>query len=513
MTEPSGTRLRTVAVILGGGTGSRVGLNIPKQLIKVSGATILEHTVRVFQETPEIDEIVVTSPEAYLNDARRLCAGLDKVTHVIPGGATRNDTSRAALDVLGDAECKVPYHDAVRPFVDRRIILDCIAALDTYEAVDVAIPAADTIIEVDGEQLITDIPTRARMRRGQTPQGFLLSTIRRAYAHAVADPAFSASDDCGVVLKYLPEVPIYVVPGTEQNMKVTHPIDVFVVDRLFQLASSAPPSALTAEEYRPLVEGRTVVVLGGTYGIGAEVAQLCSGLGATVFVHSRSTGCHVEKYEDVVRALDEAAAATGRVDHVVLTAAVLHKGRLVDTPREVVEDTLRVNYLAPVQVAQASLPHLERTGGSLVLYTSSSYTRGRADYSLYSSTKAAVVNLTQALADEWSALGVRVNCINPERAATPMRTRAFGEEPPDSLLSAAAVARSSLDVMVSSLTGQVVDVRRVMPGSAAASSTQREASLIEAALAEADGSEPLADSLAEPLAEVLAAPVPDRASR
>ena len=120
-------------IILGGGTGSRVGLSIPKQLIKVSGSTILEHTLRVFQETPEIDEIVLTSPEAYLEDARRLSAGMSKVTHVIPGGATRNDTSRAALDVMGDEECKVLYHDAVRPFVDRRIIVDCIEALDRYE--------------------------------------------------------------------------------------------------------------------------------------------------------------------------------------------------------------------------------------------------------------------------------------------------------------------------------------------------------------------------------------------
>jgi ribitol-5-phosphate 2-dehydrogenase (NADP+) / D-ribitol-5-phosphate cytidylyltransferase len=486
MTDATHGRLRTVAVILGGGTGSRVGLNIPKQLIKVSGTTILEHTLRVFQDTPEVDEIVLTSPEAFLDDARRLSAPMSKVKHVIPGGATRNDTSRAALDVLGDEECKVLYHDAVRPFVDRRIIVDCIDALDRFEAVDVAIPAADTIIEVDGDQLITDIPTRARMRRGQTPQGFLLSTIRSAYQYALADPAFSASDDCGVVLKYLPEVPIYAVAGTEQNMKVTHPIDVFVVDRLFQLASSAPPASLTVDDYRRQLEGRTVVVLGGSYGIGAEVAGLCRGLGADVFVHSRGTGCHVERYEDVVRALDDAAAATGRVDYVVLTAAVLHKARLADTSRDVIEESLRVNFLAPVTVAQVALPHLTRTGGGLVLYTSSSYTRGRAEYSLYSSTKAAVVNLTQALADEWSSLGVRVNCINPERAATPMRTKAFGEEPPETLLSAAAVARSSLDVMLSGLTGQVVDVRRITPGSASESATEREAQLIEAALAEVD---------------------------
>lgn len=480
MSAPA-ARLRTVAVVLGGGTGSRVGLSMPKQLIKVSGATILEHTLRALQETPEIDEIILTAPEAYLEQVRAIAVGMTKVTQVIPGGATRNDTSRAALAVLGDAECKVLFHDAVRPFVDRRIITDCIDALDSYAAVDVAVPSADTIVEVDDRDVISDIPVRARMRRGQTPQGFLLTTIRKAYEVAGGDPDFAASDDCGVVLKYLPDVPISVVPGSEQNMKVTHPIDIFVVDRLFQLASRTAPSPHDPREYADLIGGRTVVVLGGTYGIGQEVVDLCRSYGATVYAHSRATGCHVERTEDVAAALAQAHTETGRVDHVVLSAAVLHRGRLEDTSPEVVEETIRVNYLAPIAVAQASLPYLRRTRGSLVLYTSSSYTRGRAEYSLYSSTKAAVVNLTQALADEWSAHDVRVNCINPERAATPMRTRAFGVEPPETLLPASTVARSTLDVMTSSLTGQVVDVRRVPTGPGTATSAH-EAALISAAL-------------------------------
>ncbi len=112
-------------------------------------------------------------------------------------------------------------------------------------------------------------------------------------------------------------------------------------------------------------------------------------------------------------------------------------------------------------VARAALPYLRETGGQLLLFTSSSYTRGRAGYSLYSATKAAVVNLTQALADEWSELGVRVNVINPERTGTPMRLKAFGAEPAESLLTSEAVALTSLDTLLSpTLTGQVVDMRR-----------------------------------------------------
>ena len=119
-----------------------------------------------------------------------------------------------------------------------------------------------------------------------------------------------------------------------------------------------------------------------------------------------------------------------------------------------------VNYLAPIHIAQVFHPHLRETRGSLLLFTSSSYTRGRSGYSLYSSAKAAVVNLTQALADEWAGDGVRVNCVNPERTATPMRTKAFGEEPEGTLLTSEAVAETSLDVLISSWTGHIVDVRR-----------------------------------------------------
>jgi 2-C-methyl-D-erythritol 4-phosphate cytidylyltransferase len=96
----------------------------------------------------------------------------------------------------------------------------------------------------------------------------------------------------------------------------------------------------------------------------------------------------------------------------------------------------------------------------LLLFTSSAYTRGRENYALYSSSKAAVVNLTQALSEEWAKDGIKVNVVNPERTETPMRRAAFGTEPPGTLLSAEEVALSSLDTVASDITGMVIDVRR-----------------------------------------------------
>jgi len=454
-----------VAVVLAGGTGARVGLSIPKQLIKVAGKPIMEHTIALLQAAPDIDEIIVLMAPGHLDAVRAMLrpGTYPKVTQLLEGSETRNATTRRALSALGEQECNVLFHDAVRPLLSQKVLADCVAALQEYEAVDTAIPSADTIIQVDEAtgRTIDDVLRRSLLRRGQTPQGFRLSVIRRAYDRATEDPDFEATDDCTVVLRYCPEVPIAVVRGEDRNMKVTEPIDVYIADKLFQLTSDDTPTSRTDTEYRALLEGKTVVVFGGSYGIGADIVALAEQHGAQAISFSRSTtGTHVERRADIVAACEQVLATTGRVDFVVNTSGVLPRGELAATTEEDIYLATDVNYLAPIHIAQVFHPHLRQTRGSLLLFTSSSYTRGRSGYSLYSSAKAAVVNLTQALADEWVADGVRVNCVNPERTATPMRTKAFGEEPAESLLPSESVAETSLGVLVSPWTGHIVDVRR-----------------------------------------------------
>ena len=158
------------------------------------------------------------------------------------------------------------------------------------------------------------------------------------------------------------------------------------------------------------------MVFGGSYGIGGDIAELARDYGADVKTFSRSTtGTYVEKRADVAKVAQQVLAETGRIDFVVNTAGVLVRGELAETSEETIYSSTDVNYLAPIFVAQEFFPHLAASCGSLLLFTSSSYTRGRSGYSLYSSAKAAIVNLTQALADEWASSGVRVNCVNPER--------------------------------------------------------------------------------------------------
>lgn len=230
--------------MLAGGVGSRMGLATPKQLATVAGRPLIEHTLAAFEAAAVIDEVIVLMAAGYVADVEALvvASGFGKVKSVLEGGRTRNHTTKLALDRLGPEECNVLLHDAVRPLVTQQILHDCVDALDRFDAVAAAIPSADTIVVLDDAGVVIDVPARSGLRRVQTPQGFTLSTIRRAYELAWQDPDFASTDDCSVVLRYLPDVAIHVVDGSERNFKVTSPVDLYVADRL--LRPDRPPSDL-----------------------------------------------------------------------------------------------------------------------------------------------------------------------------------------------------------------------------------------------------------------------------
>jgi 2-C-methyl-D-erythritol 4-phosphate cytidylyltransferase len=224
-----------VAVVLGGGTGTRFGASLPKQLLTLNGKTLVEHCVAAFAASPGIDEILLVMPPAYHDEAKRLVGS--EVSAIITGGATRSDSVRNALAHIGarydQAETGVLIHDAARPLVTKQIIADCVQALREHDAIGTAVPTSDTILAV-ANGVIAHVPPRETLYRAQTPQCFRLETITRAHALAAADPAFTPTDDCGVVLRYLPGTPVHIVPGSETNLKVTYPTDLAVAEALLR---------------------------------------------------------------------------------------------------------------------------------------------------------------------------------------------------------------------------------------------------------------------------------------
>ncbi len=230
-----------VAVVLGGGAGTRFGAALPKQLLTLNGKTLVEHCVTAFASVTGtggasgIDEILLVMPPAYHDEAKRLVG--DQVSAIIAGGATRPDSVRNALSHIAarydPAETGVLIHDAARPLVTGRIITDCLAALQAHDAIGTAVPTSDTILVVESG-VIAHVPPRETLYRAQTPQCFRLETIARAHALAAADPAYQPTDDCGVVLRYLPNTPVHIVPGSETNLKVTYPTDLAVAEALLR---------------------------------------------------------------------------------------------------------------------------------------------------------------------------------------------------------------------------------------------------------------------------------------
>ena len=234
--------MTNIAVILAGGIGARVGGNTPKQLLPLQdGKSVLEHAVDAFEQSPHIQEICIVMHPDYIMHAEQmlLANAWQKVSHIIPGGKERWESSVQAIKLLGDEakgeQVNLLLHDAARPFVSQEIIARVCEALEEHEAVTVAIPSTDTVYEmVDGK--VARIPNRATVMRAQTPQAFRLELIAEAYAKALgADicdvPACSAchlpaTDDCGIVHEHMPQVPIYIVEGEEQNKKITFKEDI-----------------------------------------------------------------------------------------------------------------------------------------------------------------------------------------------------------------------------------------------------------------------------------------------
>ena len=227
---------KNVAVVLAGGVGNRMGMAIPKQFLMLSDRTILEHSVDAFERNSMIDNIIIVANQAYIEDTKKIVERNSwcKVACVISGGKERYDSSLAAIQAAKELDAQnIVFHDAVRPLVSQRVITESVEALNNFFAAGVAVPSVDTILHVENG-VIVSVPQREKLWRAQTPQSFKLSTIIEAYSRALDDPEFKATDDCGVVMKYMPEVPVHIVKGDESNLKLTYKEDIEILELLLK---------------------------------------------------------------------------------------------------------------------------------------------------------------------------------------------------------------------------------------------------------------------------------------
>ena len=220
---------KCAAVIVAAGSASRMG-GIDKVMAPLDGEPMIKRTVRAFQNCDAVSEIVIVTRPDLILPIKTLCAGYDKVTTVVAGGKSRQESVNLGLSAVGKDTQLAAIHDGARPLITWQLIDCCIRAANTYGAAAPAIPVKDTIKTVEGG-IVVDTPERAKLRAVQTPQVFDYDLLRGALKKAAEDGA-EVTDDCSAVERL--GMKIKIVEGDERNIKVTTPMDLKIAELLLE---------------------------------------------------------------------------------------------------------------------------------------------------------------------------------------------------------------------------------------------------------------------------------------
>lgn len=224
--------MKTIAIILAGGSGTRFHNSLPKQFHKIGKRALLEICLQRFQGCKGIDAIVLVCPHKNLTRARKIAGAFSKVAKVVPGGRTRQESSAIGVAEAGESG-RVLIHDAARALVPQGVIDRVLKGLARHAAVMPVIPAGDTTVRVDERGAVTAVLDRDKLRRVQTPQGLRANVIRRAHAMARSEGFAGAPDDCSLVLRY-GLAPVATVEGDQANIKVTVPPDLVMAETILK---------------------------------------------------------------------------------------------------------------------------------------------------------------------------------------------------------------------------------------------------------------------------------------
>lgn len=216
------------AVIVAGGSGSRMRVPVRKQYLPLDGIPIIGHTLTAFDHCPELERIVLVLPQDDLECCREKILNPLAMAHdvcLVAGGRRRQESVINGITALGRGDATVMIHDGVRPFVHRSLIAACLAGVKATGACIPTLPATDTLKQVDADGTILGTLDRRQIQLAQTPQTFSLDLIREAHRLAKRD-RFAATDDASVA--EFAGATVKVVPGDRDNIKITTPSDLLV---------------------------------------------------------------------------------------------------------------------------------------------------------------------------------------------------------------------------------------------------------------------------------------------
>ncbi|HEX7504850.1 MAG TPA: 2-C-methyl-D-erythritol 4-phosphate cytidylyltransferase [Syntrophales bacterium] len=224
--------MSTVAIVPAAGTGNRMGRERSKQYLSLAGMPILVWTLKVLEECPLVDGLLVVVPPQDIEFVRNTIlspCNLNKVNGVIPGGKERQDSVRAGVEALDRDTDLVIIHDAVRPFISIELISQCIRAAREEGAVTVGVPVKDTVKEVAPDGRVLRTCDRSLMWLTQTPQAFRRDIIENAHHAAVRD-GFRGTDDTSLVERL--GIAVRMIRGEYSNIKITTPDDLILAETM-----------------------------------------------------------------------------------------------------------------------------------------------------------------------------------------------------------------------------------------------------------------------------------------
>ncbi|EGD76593.1 hypothetical protein PTSG_07710 [Salpingoeca rosetta] len=434
-------------VLPAGGIGVRTGSVTPKQYWVLQGKPLLYYTISTMLAVPGVRRVVVPIAANCLEKSAgwlrdwRLEHEAERVLFV-QGGASRHASIKRGLDAIHSKPSHpnvVVVHDAVRPFVDAKTVLNVAAAAAQHQAAGSVLPLVSTVIKPNADGFLEESLDRSQYRASQTPQAFSLEALMKAYESCSAHDIEHGTEVLHLVLKYA-GVRAKLVDCQPNVWKVTYKQDLHAAEQL------------AAQRMR-----QVAIVFGGGRGIGRHVVKGFRERGMQVAVVARTEeevahvakeyGCmaicaDVGNSQHVDDAYAQVLAKYKRVDVVVNCAGVALLRSIAETTDEAWQNIMTSNLSGCFYSSRRALASMQEQvhGGVIINVGSSAAQGGREGQSAYAASKAGIACLTETLALEGKPHNVVAYCVVPRRTYTSMRTTMYPDEDASDCLAARDVA-------------------------------------------------------------------------
>ena len=229
----------TSAVILAGGSSSRMGKGLTKQFIELDGLPVVARTLIEFNRSSNIDEIIVVAKADEIANYEGFAAKykITKPFKVVEGGATRQESARCGVDAVSERSKFIAIHDAARCLITEELIHKVCHGAYLHGGAILAVKAVDTVKIGAKSLFIESTPDRSMTWQAQTPQVFKVNSFRAA-TYIARDEGFEGTDDASL-LEHI-GIPVRLVEGSKENIKVTEPMDIYLAEAILRARSDAP---------------------------------------------------------------------------------------------------------------------------------------------------------------------------------------------------------------------------------------------------------------------------------